>query len=306
MKIHGYYGVAVFIFLVFYTASSAFAQIELQAPERAARGDAFVASARTDEPVKSFVFFWNGGKVVARAEKDASGASVAKALLPVPLDEKASRLALSVGVSSNGDSRPLAQVNTAIALYDKKRPMQKLNVDRKFVSPPASERERIKADREKVRKALASELPERLWDLPMQRPVPGGVSSLFGMRRVFNGNTKSVHRGLDLRGAAGTPIRACADGEVVLVDNLYYSGNTIYLNHGEGVFSAYMHMSEPKAHVGQRVSRGDIIGLVGATGRVTGPHLHLSMIAQGHAIDPQPLLEKPANQAPGKKQKVGG
>lgn len=170
-------------------------------------------------------------------------------------------------------------------------------MNKKYVNPPASQQERIKKDREKVRRALAQYLPERFWTIPFERPVQGGVSSLFGMKRVFNGEPRSVHRGLDLRGAQGTPILACADGEVALADNLYFSGNVVYINHGEGVFSAYLHMSEARVQVGERVRKGQVIGLVGATGRVTGPHLHLSLIVQGQSVDPQPFLAAPAAQA---------
>lgn len=284
-------------------ASPAIAGMRLEAPKKAARGDAFVARAIADEPVEKFMFFWRGRNIPVKARMGDSG-SEALVLLPVPLDEKAGQLNLSAGALKEGQSRAIASVSAAIALYDRKRPVQKLSVDKKYVNPPAAEMERIKADRQKVKEALSQTLPERLWELPLQRPVPGSVSSLFGMKRIFNGQERGSHKGLDLRGASGTPIKACADGEVVLVDNLYYSGNTVYLNHGDGVFSAYLHMSEPKVRLGQRVSRDDVIGLVGATGRVTGPHLHLSLIAQGQLVDPQPLLEKPAPQ--GKKPAPAG
>ncbi len=189
------------------------------------------------------------------------------------------------------DSKGNKQVRSTVAIKDVKRPVQKLTVERKFVDPPAEVKDRIARDREKVRKALQTTLPERQWSLPMQRPVPGSVSSQFGLKRVFNGQPRGEHRGLDLRGAQGTPIKACADGVVVLVDDLYFSGNTAYINHGEGVFSAYLHMSEANVKPGDVVKKGDVIGKVGATGRVTGPHLHLSMFAQGQPVDPLPLLD---------------
>lgn len=275
------------------TAASAHAKLYLEAPQKAARGDAFVAKAISDEPVNNFLFFWRGKSYATKANPvvNPDGATVyaGEILLPVPLDEKSKRLKLGLG--AGGQKNSIASVNADVDLFEKQRPVQKLTVDKKYVNPPASENERIKRDREKVGAALAQKLPDRMWQLPFQRPVPGGVSSLFGMKRVFNGEPRSVHRGLDLRGATGTPIKACADGEVALVDNLYYSGNTVYVNHGDGVFTAYLHMSEPKVQVGQRVSKGDVVGLVGSTGRVTGPHLHLSLIVQGQSVDPQPLLE---------------
>ena len=274
------------------------AGVRLEAPEKAARGDAFLALAVSDQPVERFVFQWRGKAFMARAGLSGEAASQncgpwqAMILLPVPLDEKADSLELSVAAEATGKKlkSAAAVARTRLALYDKDRPVQKLTVDKKYVNPPASQQARIKEDREKVRRALAQPLPERCWSVPFARPVPGGVSSLFGMKRVFNGQPRSVHRGLDLRGAQGTPIQVCADGQVALVDNLYFSGNVVYINHGEGVFSAYLHMSETRVRPGERVRKGQVIGLVGATGRVTGPHLHLSLIVQGQSVDPQPFL----------------
>ena len=269
-----------------FMATTAFGAVTLRAPESAAKGDAFEATATSDRKCDKIVFNWRGKDIPVKASPNANGEHEARVLLPAPLDEQSRALKLS---ASDG-SASTAQAN--VRIFEKQRPSQKLKVDKKFVQPPAEVREKIKADREKVRAALSQRLPERQWTLPFEKPVPGGVSSLFGMKRVFNGETKSVHRGLDLRGATGTPIRACADGQVALSDNLYYSGNAVYVNHGDGVFTAYLHMSKPLVKAGDLVKKGDVIGLVGATGRVTGPHLHLSMIVQGQGVDPQPFLKE--------------
>lgn len=259
--------------------------ITLNAPERVAKGDAFLASTRSDNRTNQFIFNWRGKDIPIKAI-ERNGGYEAEVLLPAPLDEKSRKITLRV----KGEGPETASAD--LALYEKDRPVQKLKVDNKFVRIPPEAKERIKADREKVRIALQDKLPEKTWTLPFERPVPGGVSSLFGMKRMFNGEQKSVHRGLDLRGATGTPIKACADGKVALVDNLYYSGNTVYLNHGDGVFTAYLHMSKPLVKPGDLVKKGDVVGLVGATGRVTGPHLHLSLIVQGQGADPQPFLQE--------------
>ncbi len=272
-------------------ATFAKAEISLHVPDRVARGDAYLASAYSPEPVEDFIFFWRGRAYPVKAQKtpaEGKQGYMAEILLPVPLDEHAKKLRLGAGAGKGSPET----VHADISLFDKKRPVQKLTVDKKYVNPPASEQERIKRDREKVRRALEQKLDEKMWTLPLNRPVPGGTSSLFGMKRVFNGQPRSVHKGLDLRGASGTPIYACADGQVALVDNLYFSGNTVYINHGDGVFTAYLHMSEPKVKTGQMIKKGDLVGLVGATGRVTGPHLHLSLLVQGQPVDPEPLLSE--------------
>lgn len=256
--------------------------LRLEAPQRVARGDAFVARTISAVPGDT-VFRWRGKQHVVPALAQG-GRYVAEILLAVPVDdEKTGALTLEARSGK-------AKADATVTPYSRSRPVQKLTVERKYVNPPEQEMQRIKADREKVRAATAVFSPEKRWDLPMLRPVPGSVSSLYGLKRVFNGEPRSVHKGLDLRGAEGTPIAAAADGVVVLADNLYYSGNAVYLDHGLGVFSAYLHMSQSHVRPGQMVRRGEVIGLVGATGRVTGPHLHLTMLVQGVPVDPQPLM----------------
>lgn len=262
--------------------------IELTAPEKVARGDAFIARVSDNKPADKFTFYWRGKAYPVIAIEEPDKGWVGEIMLPVPLDEKASSLQLGVGSGGKG----LQEAAIKISFFDKKRPIQKLTVDKKYVYPPASEKARIERDRQKVRATLANPDEGKKWELPFKRPVQGTVSSQFGLKRVFNGEPRSVHRGLDLRGAEGTEIYACADGRVALVDDLYYSGKTVYLDHGDGVFTAYLHMSQPKVQTGQMLKRGDLVGLVGATGRVTGPHLHLSLLVQGESVDPSTLLEE--------------
>lgn len=281
--------------------------IRLTAPESVARGDAFVARLSSDTPVDTASFFWRGKRHAVTAQEvrespDAAPSWRAEILLPAPLGEKAGSLSLGV---CTGKKCAKAETSREVRLFDRKRPVQRLTVDRKYVAPPPEEAARIKRDRQKVAVALAQPLAEQLWELPLDRPVPGSVSSLFGLKRVFNGEPRGMHRGLDLRGAEGSPIRACADGVVALVDNLYFSGNAVYINHGNGVFTSYLHMSKPLVKPGERVERGQVIGLVGATGRVTGPHLHLGLVVQGESVDPQPLLA-PAEQGKQAAAPAGG
>ncbi|WP_291357851.1 M23 family metallopeptidase [Desulfovibrio sp.] len=284
-------------------------KVQLTAPETVARGDAFVAEVVSAEPMEGATFFWRGKRhaVAAREVRDVAGAAPvwrAELMLPAPLGEKAQ--SLSLGACAGKECKQ-PEATRKVGLYDRKRPVQRLTVDKKYVAPPPEEAARIRRDREKVAAALAQRLPERQWELPLDRPVPGTVSSLFGLKRVFNGEPRGMHRGLDLRGAQGSPIRACADGVVALVDDLYFSGNAVYINHGDGVFTSYLHMSKPLVKPGEHVKRGQVIGLVGATGRVTGPHLHLGLVVQGESVDPQPLLApaeqvKPAPAAGGEKK----
>jgi murein DD-endopeptidase MepM/ murein hydrolase activator NlpD len=122
-------------------------------------------------------------------------------------------------------------------------------------------------------------------------PLAGRVSSLFGHRRFFNGQPRNPHSGLDIAAATGTPVVAPSSGQVILVDDLYYNGKTVFLDHGQGLITMYCHLSEQSVTEGVMVDQGQVIGLVGATGRVTGPHLHWSVSLNGYRVDPTTLLE---------------
>jgi murein DD-endopeptidase MepM/ murein hydrolase activator NlpD len=135
----------------------------------------------------------------------------------------------------------------------------------------------------------AQETPQ-LWTLPFLRPRPSRVTSLFGSGRVFNGRVSSSHLGIDYRGALGEPIYAANRGVVALVAEFFLAGNVVYIDHGNGLVTGYFHMSQPLVVAGDTVERGQQIGLVGSTGRVTGPHLHWSARFGALTINPGNLL----------------
>ncbi len=172
----------------------------------------------------------------------------------------------------------------------KEFPTRRLTVDEKFVTPPAEALSRIKLERERVNAIFASTTPEKLWHGSFLLPVPGKVISAFGKRNIYNGQPRSPHTGTDFRGASGTPIRAPNAGNVVLAADLYYSGNTVILDHGLGMYSYLGHMSSFSVKEGEQVKAGDIIGKVGATGQVTGPHLHWTVRLVESRIDPLSLV----------------
>ncbi len=128
------------------------------------------------------------------------------------------------------------------------------------------------------------------WKLPFTRPVKGTISGSFAARRIFNNVPRSPHLGTDMRGAVGTPILAMADGTILFAEEQYYSGNAVWIDHGQGVLSMYGHLSKFSVKKGDTVKQGQKIGEVGATGRVTGPHLHLSLYIQGVAVDAVPFF----------------
>ncbi len=157
--------------------------------------------------------------------------------------------------------------------------------NKRKVNPYEKDMERILS--EKKRKTAA----KKHWtDTPSQAdftlPVDGRISSIFGLRRFFNEQARRPHSGLDIAAPQGTPIRASANGSVIESGNFFFSGNMVYLDHGQGLISLYAHMHTINVKPGDKIKKGQIIGTVGETGRVTGPHLHLAVIANQTLVDP--------------------
>ena len=171
---------------------------------------------------------------------------------------------------------------------------RELTVDDRFVNPPPSVRARIEREARLMAQIFATPDPARVWAGPFERPVPGIALSSFGVRSVFNGQARNPHTGTDFRAATGTPVLAPNRGRVRLAQPLYFSGGTVMLDHGQGLFSQFGHLSEIRAKVGAIVERGEEIGLAGATGRVTGPHLHWAVRLGGARVDALSLVEATA------------
>jgi len=167
---------------------------------------------------------------------------------------------------------------------------RRLTVAPEFVTPPPAEQARIERERILLSRILSTFSPRHLWGDGFGRPSDGEVISVFGVRSVFNGEARAPHRGIDLRGATGTPVRAPARGVVVLAEPLYFSGSTVVLDHGLGVFSMLAHLSRIDVKPGSLVVGGDVVGAVGATGRVTGPHLHWTLRIGPAAVDPLSVI----------------
>jgi murein DD-endopeptidase MepM/ murein hydrolase activator NlpD len=170
-----------------------------------------------------------------------------------------------------------------------------LTVSPKFVAPPPEELARIKAEIELKEKVFAASAPEPLWSGDFRAPVHAAPTDSFGTRRTFNGQLASVHKGMDFRTATGTVVRAGNSGVVVLARPLYYEGNCVVIDHGLGLYTISMHLSRIDVREGQHVSLGERIGLSGATGRVTGPHLHWAVRWQNAYLDPAKLLQMDLN-----------
>jgi len=177
-----------------------------------------------------------------------------------------------------------------LAVAPKRFRTRQLTVPQQFVTPPESERARIEQEAKRVGAIIATITPVRLWEGPFVPPVLGPMISPFGTLSVLNGTPGSRHGGADFQAAEGTPIQAPAAGRVVLAADLYFSGRTVIIDHGLGLISLLAHLSEIRAREGAHVARGDEVGTVGSTGRVTGPHLHWTVRVVGARVDPLSLL----------------
>ncbi|NLC27523.1 MAG: M23 family metallopeptidase, partial [Campylobacteraceae bacterium] len=156
---------------------------------------------------------------------------------------------------------------------------------------PENQKERIKAEYEEAIAIYKSFTTKRLWEDDFMVPMKSKITSAYGNARVFNDSLKSYHSGTDFRAAIGTPIYATNDGVVVLSKDRYYAGGSVILDHGEGVYSVYYHLSQTPLALGTKVKKGEKIGLSGASGRVTGPHLHFGFMVQGVPVDPLHFIE---------------
>ena len=214
-----------------------------------------------------------------------------KALAAVPLTTSESIRIVTLSIRWDGT---VAGVTARVPVATRKAPAnERVQAPERFTPRPDSALQaRIDSERVLSRDAAhrAHAVP-RLWNQPFLRPRSSRVTSVFGSGRKVNGVWSSRHYGLDIAGAKGAPIHAANRGVVALVGDFFYGGNTVYVHHGDGLMTVYHHMSRVLVAVGDTVQRGQIIGEVGATGRVTGPHLHWGAQYGGVSFDPADLLK---------------
>lgn len=198
-------------------------------------------------------------------------------------------LRLEARLPSGENLALVREVRVAAAPYK----TEKIHVPTRFVEPDEATRKIIESD-----KAIKQQVFDRVtaapeWSGNFRPPVPNTVSETFGTRRTFNGKLASIHRGVDYHAAPGTPVLASNAGEVVLARPLFYEGNCVVIDHGQGLMTIYMHLSKLQVAEGDKVLKGAEIGLSGATGRVTGPHLHMAVRWESAYVDPLKLLKLP-------------
>lgn len=170
-------------------------------------------------------------------------------------------------------------------------PSTAVTVAKKFTEPDTEQVQEIDQDKTIKQGAFAKVTEQRQWSGDFHAPVDARISDVFGTQRKFNGKVQSTHQGLDFAVPIGTPISALNAGTVLLARPLYFEGNCVVLDHGQGLLTLYLHLSEFKVKEGDVVERGQVIGLSGGTGRATGPHLHIAVRWEGVYLDPATLLK---------------
>jgi murein DD-endopeptidase MepM/ murein hydrolase activator NlpD len=198
----------------------------------------------------------------------------------------------ATGVTSLGYRTGGTNQTHEFDIVDKVYSEQRLTIANKaMVNPSEESLQRIRTEAQRQRKLYKSFSAPKDLSRGFDWPLIGVTTSLFGHRRFFNDEPRSPHSGLDIAGDTGTPVRAAGNAVVTLADDLYFNGNTLFLDHGQGLITMYCHLSELLVQPGDSVEQGDTIGLVGATGRVTGPHLHWSVSLNGNRIDPESFMQ---------------
>mgnify|MGYP000968385302 CR=1 FL=1 len=208
------------------------------------------------------------------------------ALLGIPLDTLPGELEIGVFSGSTATVR-------SVPIRVKNYPEQRLTIrDQRKVEPNAEDLARIEREKEvtaAVKRRFSGAAPATDFALPASGPL----SSRFGLRRVFNGQPRNPHAGLDVAVGAGAPVRAPAAGVVANTGDYFFNGNTVFIDHGQGLITAYMHLSRIDVRSGQPVRKGEILGAAGSTGRVTGPHLHWAVFLNNTPVDPELFLARP-------------
>ena len=218
-------------------------------------------------------------------------------LLIHPTDRSKRIALIPVGYRTPAGKKRLHRIGKAgdvsipLRVIDGGYPSETLHVDPSKVHPDSKQRKRIAEEYHEAMAIYRHFTRKRYWSTPFNVPIATPVTSFFGTARLFNGSLKSFHSGTDFRAKPGTPVNAVNSGVVVLAKERYYAGNSIIVDHGEGLYSCYYHLSRFDVKTGDSVAKGEQIGLSGSTGRVTGPHLHFAVMLQGVQVDPLQLID---------------
>jgi murein DD-endopeptidase MepM/ murein hydrolase activator NlpD len=255
------------------------------------------ASSVSGEWLGQKIEFFRGraaGEWFALAGVDVEGAvgpsRLELEIVGVPMGSAAPGTAQAGGAGQSGAPGAAQTLTRPVEIHAAHYRTGVLTVAPQFVQPPPEAIKEIEDEVALKQKVFSESAVEPLWSGDFRAPVHAEPTDSFGTRRTFNGKLASVHKGMDFRAATGTPVHAGNAGVVVLARKMYYEGNCVAIDHGLGLYTISMHLSRIDVHEGERVTKGQLIGLSGATGRVTGPHLHWAVRWEGAYLDPAKLL----------------
>jgi len=244
-------------------------------PNTPGLGDIAVITVKNvDGPVQGI---FNGKKLYFNKSKSSF-----KAVLGIDLFTEPGEYVLDI--SAAGDV-----LRRTVTVSKKKYPIQRLTLPKDMVELSPENEARVERE-QKMTAALWPNESDRAWSGNFINPREGGIATPFGVRRIINHIPKSPHSGVDVTADEGGEVVAPNNGVAVLIDDLFYSGNSIFLDHGQGIYTMFFHLSKIIVTPGRNVKKGDVIGLVGSTGRATGPHLHWGVRVQGARVDPMELI----------------
>lgn len=260
-------------------------------PPRLVNGAPFLFQVKPAARLDSLTGTWLGHQLTFSY---SASAKTWFALAGVSIETEPGKYTLELTGQRTTTKTPLTVTHTfTVARAQYPQIKVELTVEKKFTEPTPEQQEQI-AEGVKIKQDYLNRVtPEREWVGRFTAPADAPISDVFGSQRIFNGKAQSPHLGLDFRVPTGTPVAAMNDGTVLLARPLYFEGNFLVLDHGQGLLTLYLHLSEFKVKEGDVVKRGQEIGLSGGTGRATGPHLHVAVRWQGTYLDPARLVQLP-------------
>jgi len=263
-------------------------------PARLVDGSPVLFRVTTPKPVRTLSGNWLGHDIEFSFD---AGHKVWFALAGVSLETKPGTYPLQLHTETSG-AGPSGQSAAATISFEKnirvenqRYPRVLLKVPGRYTAPSPDDQREIEEDKATKAEAFKTLSADREWSGSFAAPVSAEISDLFGVQRVFNGSVQSTHQGLDFRVPGGTSVAAVNRGRVILARALFFEGNCVVIDHGQGLLTLYLHLSKFLVKEGDDVDKGQPIGLSGGTGRATGPHLHLAVRWQGVYLDPQTLLK---------------
>jgi hypothetical protein len=252
-------------------------------PERVGQGDIAILSLSPTDTIASATCTWNSQTLPLHPVHGRLST-----FIPVPMDEPPGPKRVELEITSrDGDS---FQRTASFIIEPTDFPVQRLTLPESQVTLSSEDLARHERERAAVAAAYAGRRQKRLWNEGFLRPVSGSVSTPFGVRRMLNDKPRNPHSGVDFRGPLGQPVAAAADGVVVLTADHFFSGKSIYIDHGMGIITMYFHLSEILVETGNTVTRETVIGRIGSTGRSTGPHLHWGVRIHDLNVNPLAFL----------------